>query len=101
MNPANETYFFSTTINGKGLLSLPFNPNKIDARMPVINELSNCLVAAAEVDGDGVPFQGAASVEILNVFCSGDPKGSGSVHVRLNVLWDTPLNIRLAFVLWP
>lgn len=101
MNPAAETYFFSTTINGRGVLDEAFNPNKVDGRMPVIGELSNALLSAAEVTGDGVPFQGDASVEILNVFCSGDPAGSGSVHVRLNVLSDEPLNIRLAFVLWP
>jgi hypothetical protein len=101
VNPANETFFFSTTITGNGVLDKPFNPNQIDARMPVIGELSNVAVTAAEVTGDGVPFQGTASVQILNVFCSGDPAGSGSVHVRLNVLWDSPLNIRLEFALWP
>jgi hypothetical protein len=101
MNPATETYFFSTIINGKGVLDEVFNPSQIDGRMPSVNGLSNVLLSAAEVTGDSVPFQGDASVQILNVFCSGDPKPSGSVHVRLNVLWDTRLNIRLAFVLWP
>jgi hypothetical protein len=101
VNPANETYFFSTTITGHGVLNLVFKPNQIDDRMPVINELSNVLLSAAEVDGDGVPFQGGASVEVLNTFCSGDPAGSGSVHVRLNVLWNSALKIRLAFALWP
>jgi len=101
MNPATETYFFSTTINGHGVLDEAFNPNKVDGRMPVIGELSNVLLSAAQVTDDGVPFQGDASVEILNVFCSGEPAGSGSVHVRLNVLWNEPLNIRLAFILWP
>jgi hypothetical protein len=101
VNPANETYFFSTTITGHGVLDLTFNPNQVDGRMPVIGELSNVVLTAAEVTGNGVPFQGAASIEVLNVFCSGDPAGSGSVHVRLNVLWNNPLNIRLAFALWP
>jgi hypothetical protein len=82
MNPATETFFFSTTINGNGVLDKVFHPNQVDGRMPVINELSNVLLSAAEVTGDRVPFQGDASVEILNVSCSGDPAGSGSVHVR-------------------
>jgi hypothetical protein len=101
MNPATETFFFSTTVNGNGMQDLVFNPSQIDGRMPVINELSNVLLSAAQVTGDGVPFQGDASVQVLNVFCSGDPASSGSVHVRLNVMWDSPLNIRLAFALWP
>ena len=101
VNPANETYFFSTTITGKGIQDLVFNPNRVDGRMPVIGELSNVLLSAAEVTGNGVPFQGAASIQVLNVFCSGDPAGSGSVHVRLNIMWDTPLNVRRAFALWP
>jgi hypothetical protein len=101
MNPATETYFFSTTISGNGVLDEIFNPNQVDDRMPVITELSNVLLSAAEVTSDGVPFQGDASIEILNVFCSGDPAGSGSVNVRLNILWNAPLNVRLAFVLWP
>jgi hypothetical protein len=101
MNPATETYFFSTTISGNGVLDEVFHPNQVDGRMPVINELSNVLLSAAQVTGDGVPFQGDASVQVLNVFSSGDPAGSGSVHVRLNVLWDSPINIRLAFAVWP
>lgn len=99
-NP-NPTYFFSTTIRGNGVMDLVFNPNQVDGRMPIIDELSNVLLAAAEVDGDGIPFQGDASVEVLNTFCSSNPAGSGSVHVRLNILWNEPLNIRLAFTLWP
>jgi hypothetical protein len=101
MNPAAETYFFSTTINGMGVRDEVFHPNQVDGRIPVINELSNVLAAGAEVTNDGVPFQGDASVEILNVFCSADPEGSGSVHVRLNILWNQPLNIRIAFAIWP
>jgi hypothetical protein len=101
INPATLTHFFSTTRNGNGVLDLVLPPNQIDGRMPVINEFSNALVSAAQVDGNGVTFQGSASVQVLNVFCSGDPAGSGSVHVRLNVLWDSPLNIRIAVALWP
>jgi hypothetical protein len=73
MNPATETYFFSTTISGNGVLDEVFHLNQVDGRMPVINELSNVLLSAAQVTGDGIPFQGDASVRALNVFSSGDP----------------------------
>ncbi len=99
--PATETFFFSTTVNGNGVLDLHFPPNQIDSRMPPVNDESNVLVSAAQLGGDGLPFQGAASVQVLNVFCRGDQPGSGTVYVRLNVLWESPLAIRLAFVLWP
>jgi|ERR1700733_13145645 hypothetical protein len=101
MNPATETFFFSTTVNGNGVLSLHYIPNQVDARMPAVNDQSNVLVSAAQLGGDGSPMQGDASIQVLNVFCRGDQPGSGTVYVRLNVLWDSPLNIRLAFVLWP
>ena len=100
-NPAGLTYFFSTVTTGNGLQDLIFNPNQVDPRMPVINEGSNVLLAAAELNRDGVPFQGNASIQVLNTFCSGDPAGSGSVHVRVNISWNSPLTVRLAFVLWP
>jgi len=51
MNPATETYFFSTTISGNGVLDEVFHPNQVDGRMPVINEWSNALVSAAAPDG--------------------------------------------------
>ena len=94
-------YFFSRTISGHGVMDLAISLEQIDDQFPAISELSNVLVAAAEVDSLGIPFQGAASVQVLNTFCSVNPAGSGSVHVRLNILWNEPLNIRLAFTLWP
>jgi len=107
MATANTTYFFSTTVaasdNSEGFSGVEyvFQPNQLDPDMPVVNEFSNVLCAAAEVDQDGNPFQGHAAIAVLNTFCTSDPDGSGSVHVLLKAAWPNDINVRLAFVLWP
>ena len=57
---------------------------------------SNILVAATQLDGTGSPFIGDASIEILNVAAF-----ESAVKVRVNVLWNSPMEFRLAFVIWP
>jgi hypothetical protein len=57
---------------------------------------SNILAAATQRDGTGSPFIGDASIEILNIA----PFENG-VKVRVNVLWNSPIEFRLAFVIWP
>jgi hypothetical protein len=44
-----------------------------------------------ELDGDGLPFVGAATVEVHNV----SPKANGWLDVVVAVLWDNPLRCRI------
>jgi hypothetical protein len=85
--------FFSTleTFNGVQIVNV-----NLPASMGVTPLNSNILVAASQIDGTGSPFIGDASIQILNVA----PFENG-VKVRVNVLWNSPIQFRLAFVIWP
>jgi hypothetical protein len=59
------------------------------------------LASATEVFGDGhgnwIPFQGAASIQVLN--CVPRPEEiPGVVYVRVNIMWDSDLLIRISGV---
>jgi hypothetical protein len=86
-------HFFSTleTFNGVQIVNV-----NLPASMGVTPLSSNILVAASQIDGTGSPFIGDASIEILNIA----PFENG-VKVRVNVLWNSPIQFRLAFVIWP
>lgn len=85
--------FFSTleTFNGVQLVNVP-----LPSSFGVTSLRSNILVAATQLDGTGAPFIGDASIQVLNIA----PADNG-VKVLVNVLWNSPIEIRLAFVIWP
>lgn len=85
--------FFSTTrtFNGVQLENVDFPPER-----GVTAQKSNLLAAATQLDGARSRFTGDASIEILNTA----PAKSG-VKVNVNVLWNSPILFRLAFVVWP
>ena len=86
-------FFFSTTIEGNQLF---------DANIPLPKEFgvtqnhSNILAAVTEIDGNGHPFQGVATIQACGIAPSDD-----SVTVRLLIQWDNPLRVRIALVIWP
>jgi hypothetical protein len=88
-----QPFFFSTTrtFNGVQLVNVDLPPE-----WGVTAQKSNILVAATQLDGTGSPFIGDASIEILNIA----PAENG-VKVNVNVLWNSPILFRLAFVVWP
>jgi hypothetical protein len=85
--------FFSTlqTFNGVQIVNVD-----LPTSFGVTPLHSNILVAASEIDGTGAPFIGDTSIEILNV-----APFENAVKVRVNVLSNSPINFRLAFVIWP
>jgi hypothetical protein len=85
--------FFSTleTFNGVQLVNVT-----LPSSFGVTSLNSNILVAATQLDGTGSPFIGDASIQILNIA----PADNG-VKVLVNVQWNSPIEIRLAFVIWP
>ena len=60
-------------------------------------ELSNILGSAAELDAENERFFGNVSIEVLNI----PPTHNGTVQVRINVLFDSPLNMLVALDLCP
>jgi hypothetical protein len=101
MSQANTAFFFSTNFIGNGVIDKKLFPQQVDPSMPSIHQFTNVLASASEVDENGLPFQGNASIQILNISTNADPAPGGSVVVRLNVLFDRPINVRLALVIWP
>jgi hypothetical protein len=57
---------------------------------------SNILAAVTELDPNGLPFIGAASIQVLNIA----PVEHGA-RVRVNAQWDSDIHVRLALVIWP
>jgi hypothetical protein len=86
-------FFFSTVQNFNGVQIVNVD---LPASFGVTPLNSNILVAATQLDGTGAPFIGDASIEILNV-----APFENAVKVRVNVLWNSPIEFRLAFVIWP
>jgi hypothetical protein len=86
-------FFFSTlqTFNGVQIVNVD-----LPASFGVTSLNSNILVAATQIDGTGAPFIGDASIQILNV-----APFQNAVKVLVNVLWNSPIEFRLAFVIWP
>lgn len=84
--------FYSINFTGNGV-------HRIDQALPGLNVSkthSNILAAATQVDDLGAPFIGAASIQVLNIAPDED-----AVHLYVNILWDSPITIRIAFVIWP
>jgi hypothetical protein len=89
---ANGPFFFSVGGLGNGVLRVP-------ARFPAewgVKSQSNILAAATELDGNGNPLFGDASIQVLNIV----PEDNG-VQLFINILWGAPINWRVAFVIWP
>jgi hypothetical protein len=79
------------TVQAKGQFQLNFGFGE-----PVI-VLSNSQVAVSitEVNQDDVPFLGSAKMGILNVV----PKDDGTITVRGNIDWPSPLRCMLNFII--
>ena len=86
-------FFFSTTTLSNGVQDVPM---QLPPEWGVTGNRSNILAAACELNEAEQPFVGKASVQVLNI-----APGDNSVVVRLNILWDYPINVRLAIVVWP
>ncbi len=56
---------------------------------------SQVSVTMTEVDNNGTPFLGAASMQIFNVV----PLQDGTITVRYNVNWDSNLRILFNFII--
>ncbi len=53
------------------------------------------LASITELDGDGLPFTGAATLEVHNVA----PR-NGFVDLIVAVLWDSPLRYRVSLAIF-
>jgi hypothetical protein len=49
------------------------------------------LASITEIDQDGEPFVGAATVAVHNIA----PRDDNHIHMIVAVLWDSPLNCRV------
>jgi hypothetical protein len=85
-------FFWSYDVRGHGVI----DTEPIPTNCHISATRSTVLAAATEVDGAHLPFQGMASIQVLNIACIGP-----AVKVRLNVLWDTDLDIIVRLAIWP
>lgn len=56
---------------------------------------SQVSVTITEIDNNGTPFLGAATMQILNVV----PQDDGTITVKFNVDWSEQLNILFNFII--
>ncbi len=56
---------------------------------------SQVSVTITEVDRNGTPFLGAATMQVYNVI----PQDDGTITVKFNVDWGSPLQILLNFII--
>jgi hypothetical protein len=61
----------------------------------IVTSRSRVAVSITEVNAANVPFLGAAGMSVLNVI----PQDDGTITVRANVAWDSPLNVKLSFII--
>jgi hypothetical protein len=60
---------------------------------------SQVSVTMTEVDNNGRPFLGPATMQVYNVVPSPMPENDGTITVRYNVDWSDDLNIRFNFII--
>jgi hypothetical protein len=63
--------------------------------IPGLTPFSTVLASAMELDGRGLPFQGLASIQVLNITPAND-----RVKVRLNLEWGSDFRVRVDLVSW-
>jgi hypothetical protein len=61
----------------------------------IVNARSQVAVSITEVTAANVPFLGDAGMSVLNVV----PQDDGTVTVRANVAWSSPLKVKLNFII--
>jgi hypothetical protein len=61
----------------------------------IVNDRSQVAVSITEVNAANEPFLGNAGMSVLNVV----PQRDGTVTVRANVAWDSPLKVKLNFII--
>jgi hypothetical protein len=89
---AGAPYFFSNAHTFSGVQTV----NENIPGLGITPKNSNILVAAVELDGLGTPFIGGAAIQVMDIAPAQD-----GVSVRVNVLWESPITFRLAYVIWP
>jgi len=83
-------------IRGHGVFdrNFAFPTGVIDRHRHVLASI--CEVSQPQGEPLDFPFQGSATMEIHNIV----PKDDGSVGARLEVDWDSDLNIRVLFAVF-
>jgi hypothetical protein len=56
---------------------------------------SQVSVTMTEIDNNGIPFLGAATMQIYNVV----PQQDGTITVKFNVDWSDSLNVQFNFII--
>jgi hypothetical protein len=68
---------------------------RVSANIPSVTPNTIVMASITELDGDGQPSVGNATVELHNVA----PR-SGFVDYIVAILWDSPLNCRVSFAVF-
>lgn len=85
-----STFWGMHSFRGRGLNSVVFGlPNT------TVNLLSQVSVSITELDSNGNPFLGNATMTVHNVV----PTAEGNVLVRFNIGFDSPLTVLLNFII--
>lgn len=85
-----STFWGMHSFRGRGLNSIVFGlPNTI------VNLQSQIAVSVTELDSNGNPFLGNATMTVHNVV----PTAEGNVLVRFNIGFDSPLTVQLNFII--
>ena len=81
--------FHFVTTNGVRALNFGF-PS-------IVQVFSNSQVSVSicEVDGNGTPFLGLATMQVLNVV----PQQDGTITVKYNVDWGSPIRVVFNFII--
>ncbi len=66
----------------------------VDVPQPPVRSDSIAVASAAELGifgGEEQPFIGNASIQVVNIA----PQDNGVLRVRVNIMWDNDLNVRI------
>jgi hypothetical protein len=84
---------WTALVRGHGVIrKIVTNPNLKITQDSIVHVTATEM---GDLDGGFRPFIGAASIEVLNVA----PQANGNVDVRINILWDSDLDVRLSYTL--
>jgi hypothetical protein len=92
--------FFSFSVHGNGVIDRTVHPGM------GINKDSNVFAIAQEmgiIDGVARPFIGNASIQVLQVCpgIEGLTPVDGAVSLRINVMFDVAIEVRVCLVIFP
>ncbi len=86
-------HFHRFAVHGSGVITQIVPQGEFGSN----TELSNILGSAAELDAENERFFGNVSIEVLSIA----PRHNGTVQIRINVLFDSPLNVLVSLDLCP